>query len=251
MVFEGSLVSKDTEPALVDFYLFAHRGAKGYEPENTLAAFAKALDFGAKWIETDVYLVEDELVVIHDDRLERTTDGTGYVTESSLEYLRSLDAGEGQRIPFLIEVLDLIEGKAGINIELKGPGTAARVAALIEQLLSRTSWARDQFIISSFDHPELLAFSCMMPEIRVGVLTANIPLDYAEFAEPFNAWSIHASMEFVNREFVEDAHRRGKKLFVYTVNHPDDFARVCRIGVDGVFTDFPDRFLSSSLPHAK
>jgi glycerophosphoryl diester phosphodiesterase len=244
LVLEGALVPKDTEPALVDFYLFAHRGAKGHEPENTLAAFTKALDLGAVWVETDVYLVEGELVVFHDDRLERTTNGTGYVSESSLEYLRSLDAGNGQRIPFLTEVLDLIEGKAGINIELKGPGTAARVASLLDRLLSSTSWRRDQLIVSSFDHPELLAFVRTMPEIRVGALTANIPLGYAEFAEPFNAWSIHASMEFVNCEFVEDAHRRGKKVFVYTVNHPDDYARLRKLGVDGVFSDFPDRFLS-------
>jgi len=235
----------------VDFYLFAHRGAKGHEPENTFAAFAKALDLGAEWIEADVYLVENELVVIHDDRLERTTNGTGYVTESSLEYLRSLDAGKGQRIPFLTEVLDLIEGKAGINIELKGPGTAARVASLIEQILTRTSWCRDQLIVSSFDHPELLAFAQMMPEIRVGALTGGIPLGYAEFAEQLNAWSIHASMEFLNRDFVKDAHRRDKKMFVYTVNHPDDYARLRQLGVDGVFSDFPDRFLSSSLPHDK
>ena len=228
----------------MDFYLFAHRGAKGHEPENTLAAFAKALDLGARWMETDVYVVEDELVVFHDGRLERTTNGTGYVSESSLEYLRSLDAGKGQRIPFLTEVLDLIEGKAGINIELKGPGTATQVAVLITQLLTNTSWRRDQFIVSSFDIPELLAFVRMMPEIRVGVLTANIPLDYAEFAEPLNAWSIHASMEFINREFVEDAHGRGKKLFVYTVNHPEDYERLRKLGIDGVFSDFPDRFLS-------
>jgi glycerophosphoryl diester phosphodiesterase len=245
LTLRDCFVSNNMEPAMVDFHLFAHRGAKGHEPENTLAAFAKALDLGAKWIETDVYLVENELVVIHDDRLERTTNGTGYVTESSLEYLRSLDAGKGQRIPFLTEVLDLIEGKAGINIELKGPGTAARVASLINQTLAKTGWRRDQFIVSSFDHPELLAFVRTMPEIRVGVLTANIPLGYAEFAEPFNAWSIHASMEFVNREFVEDAHRRGKKVFVYTVNHPDDYARLRKLDVDGVFSDFPDRFLAS------
>jgi len=231
----------------VDFYLFAHRGAKGHEPENTLAAFAKALDLGARWMETDVYVVEDELVVFHDGRLERTTNGTGYVSESSLEYLRSLDAGKGQRIPFLTEVLDLIEGKSGINIELKGPGTATRVAVLIKQLLTNTSWRRDQFIVSSFDIPELLAFVRMMPEIRVGVLTANIPLDYAEFAEPLNAWSIHASMEFINREFVDDAHGRGKKLFVYTVNHPEDYERLRKLGIDGVFSDFPDRFLSGGL----
>ena len=231
---------------MADFFLFAHRGAKGYEPENTLAAFAKALELGASWIELDVYLAEDEIVVIHDDRLDQTTNGSGYVTQSTLEYLRSLDAGNGQRIPFLTEVFDLVNGKAGLNIELKGPGTAASVARLINQLLATSNWSWDQFIVSSFDHPELLAFVRMMPEIRIGVLTANIPLGYAEFAEPFHAWSIHASLEFVNREFINDAHKRGMKLFVYTVNHRDDYSRLRKLGVDGVFSDFPDRFLGVS-----
>ena len=233
---------------MVDFFLFAHRGAKGYEPENTLSAFTKALDLGAGWIEADVYLVEDEIVVIHDDRLERTTNGSGYVTDSSLEYLRSLDAGKGQHIPFLTEVLALIDGKAGINIELKGPGTAAHVARLIDQHLAASKWHRDQFIVSSFDHPELFAFRQLMPEIRIGALTANIPLGYAEFAEPFNAWSIHASIEFINREFVDDAHQRGMKMFVYTVNHWDDYARLRELAVDGIFSDFPDRFLGVRQP---
>jgi glycerophosphoryl diester phosphodiesterase len=231
---------------MADFFLFAHRGAKGYEPENTLSAFAKALDLGDSWVEADVYAVEDELVVFHDDRLERTTNGSGHVADLSLEYLRSLDAGKGQQVPLLTEVLDLICGKAGINIELKGPGTAARVAHLIKQLLTTSSWHWDQFIVSSFHHPELLAFTRMMPEIRIGALTANIPLGYAEFAEPFNAWSVHASSEFINRAFVDDAHVRGMKVFVYTVNHRDDFFRLRKLGVDGIFSDFPDRFLDAS-----
>ena len=231
---------------MADFFLFAHRGAKGYEPENTLASFAKALDLGASWIELDVFLVEDELIVFHDERLERTTDGSGYVLESSLEYIRSLDAGNGQRVPLLTEVCDLVDGQAGMNIELKGPGTAVGVAHLFEILLSTSGWQRDQFVVSSFDHPELLAFARMMPEIRIGALTANIPLGYAEFAEPFNAWSLHASSDFINRAFIDDAHARGMKVFVYTVNHLDDYHRLRKMGVDGIFSDFPDRFLDAS-----
>jgi glycerophosphoryl diester phosphodiesterase len=213
----------------------------GYEPENTLSSFRKALELGADWIETDVYAVDGELVLIHDDRLDRTTNGTGTVTQSSLEYLRSLDAGKGQQIPLLSEALELIDASAGLNIELKGAGTASLVARSIQESLLGSKWREDQFIVSSFDHPELLAFSILMPEIRIGALTAGIPLGYAGFAESLNAWSVHASIEFVNREFVADAHERGKKIFVYTVNHPDDFARLRRIGVDGVFTDYPDR----------
>jgi len=90
---------------------FAHRGASGHEPENTLIAMEKAISMGVDWIELDVRVVDDELIVIHDDRLERTTNGTGCVHEHSLEYLRSLDAGKGQRIPLLRETFDLINIK--------------------------------------------------------------------------------------------------------------------------------------------
>ena len=231
-----------------EFFCFFHRGASGYAPENTLLAFSKALELGARWIELDVFAVEQQLVVFHDERLERKTNGVGSVTKSSVAYLRSLDVGEGQKIPFLNEVLDLVDGAAGLNIELKGANTATLVAKALKEVLSQSMWQQNQFIVSSFDHPELLAFSSIMPEIRIGALTGGIPLGYAAFAEPLNAWSIHASIEFVSREFVEDAHVRGKKMFVYTVNHPDDFARVREMGVDGVFTDYPDRLLTTILP---
>ena len=84
-----------------EFICFAHRGASGHEPENTLLAIEKALSMGAPWIEIDVFCVEGELVVIHDERLEYTTSGRGYVTEKTLAHLRTLDAGKGQRIPLL------------------------------------------------------------------------------------------------------------------------------------------------------
>jgi glycerophosphoryl diester phosphodiesterase len=228
-----------------EFYLFAHRGASGYAPENTLLAFSKALELGAPWIELDVYAIERELIVFHDERLEYKTNGVGPVADASLAYIRSLDAGEGERIPLLAEVLDLIGGSAGLNIELKGQRTAAPVALLLKQTLRDTKWEEDQFIVSSFNHPELLAFSGVMPEVRIGVLTKSIPQGYAAFAEAMDAWSVHANLEFLNREFVEDAHARGMKMFVYTVNERDDFARMIELGVDGVFTDYPDRLRAS------
>ena len=111
---------------------FAHRGASGHEPENTLSAVEKAIELGADWIEVDVYAVKGELIIIHDERLERTTNGTGYVRDTSLAYLRSLDAGKGQCIPTLREVLDSVDRRAGINVELKGPNTAGLAVSLIE-----------------------------------------------------------------------------------------------------------------------
>jgi len=222
---------------------FAHRGAKGYGPENTLAAFARALELGANWVEADVYPVEGELVVFHDLRLERTTNGTGFVFRQTLPYLRSLNAGNGEKIPFLREVIDLLDGQIGLNIELKWPGTAAPVAALIDTCCRELGWHPDRFLVSSFIHSELQLFSQVLPGIRIGALTGDLPLCHAAFAEQLGAWSVHANIEFVSREFVEDAHRRNLKFFVYTVNHPEEFDWMEELGVDGVFTDYPDRLL--------
>lgn len=219
---------------------FAHRGASGHAPENTLLAVETALSMGAAWIELDVFAVEKELVVIHDSRLERTTSGSGDVTDASLAYLRSLDAGKGEKIPFLREVLDTVAGKAGINIELKGPNTAGLVAPMIASYISREIFHRDQFLVSSFNHQELQVFTRLAPEIRTGANLSGPPLDNAGFAEGLAVYSLHVHRKSVTQAFVEDAHRRGFKVFVFTVNHAKDLAAMIAIGVDGIFTNYPE-----------
>ena len=219
---------------------FAHRGASGHEPENTLIAMEKAVTMGADWIELDVHAVEEELIVIHDDRLERTTNGIGYVHEQSLDYLRSLDAGKGQRIPFLREIFDLVDRRAGLNIELKGPGTAGPTAALIRHYIRERGWGYDDFIVSSFNHHELAAVKQMDPAMRTGALIVGIPLEYARFAQELKADSVHCSLDFIDDAFVNDAHARGLSMYVFTVNNRNDLARVAAMKVDGVFTNFPE-----------
>lgn len=220
-----------------------HRGAKGYEPENTLRSIRKALALGASWIEVDVYAVEHELLVIHDARLERTTNGEGYVEQQSLSYLRSLDAGKGEQIPLLSEVVDCISQQASLNIELKGENTATKpVAKLIQQYLAK-GWSTDLFLVSSFNHRELALFKQLLHNIKTGALLCGLPIDNAAFAKRIGVYSVNMSIEFIDRLFVEDAHQRGLKVFVYTVNHPDDIERMYQLGVDGVFSDYPDRVL--------
>ncbi len=223
-----------------EFVCFAHRGASGHEPENTLLAIEKALSLGAAWIEIDVFCVEGELVVIHDERLEYTTNGRGYVTEKTLAHLRTLDAGKGQSIPLLREVFDLVQRRAGINVELKGAGTAAPAVQLVRDYIVNRGWHYDQVILSSFDHRELSVVKPLDPEIRTGALILGVPRHYARFAEELKAFSVHAGLAFANRAFVEDAHQRGLKFYVYTVNFPDDLDRVRAMGADGVFTNFPE-----------
>ena len=226
---------------------FGHRGARRHAPENTVGGVRKAIELGADWVEVDVYTVEDELIVIHDDRLERTTNGTGYVLEQTLEHLRSLDAGDGQPIPMLDEIFDAARGPrgtVGINIELKGPGAAAAVVELVEARM-RAGWPADGVLVSSFNHRELREVRRRAPELRRGALLVGLPVTNAAFAEDLGAWSVHPSIDFLDEAFVTDAHRRGLKVIPFTVNHPDDIDRMFGLGVDGVFTDYPERVVAA------
>lgn len=227
---------------------FAHRGASGYEPENTLSAVETAITLGADWIEIDVYVVERELVVFHDQRLERTTNGTGLIMEQSLEYIRSLDAGNGQRIPILQEVLNLVSHRAGINIELKGPGTADPTVSLINDYIRKEKWSCEEFLISSFNHHELARVHYLEPSIKTGVLIVGIPIGYARFAQELGAYSVHCDLDYITEAFVQDAHARSLKVFVFTVNNQNDLARMKELGVDGVFTNYPEIVTSRPIP---
>lgn len=219
---------------------FGHRGAAGHAPENTLTSVETAIALGADWIEIDVYLVDGELVVFHDARLERTTNGQGYLEKQSLDYLRTLDAGEGERIPLLREVLERVDHRVGINIELKGAHTAAATARQLDLYLSASGGNWEQFLISSFNHHELRLVKQLRPQLRTGVLIYCLPLDYARMAEALGAYSIHPSCEFLNRSLVIDAHQRGLKVFPYTVNDEETLAHMKALEVDGVFTDYPE-----------
>jgi len=222
---------------------FAHRGASGYAPENTLTAFKKALELNAPWAELDVYYVENELVVFHDDRMERVTDGTGYIEKLSLQKLRKLKVKNSEKIPYLHEVLDLADKKMNFNIELKGINTAEPVVKLIHSYLKK-GWKKEQFLISSFNHIELAKIQELDSELNTGALLCGMPLDYCAFASKLGAYSVHPSIEFLDKNYVEDAHRRGLKVFVYTVNHIDDMKKMMELNVDGMFTNYPDVLLS-------
>lgn len=221
-----------------------HRGAKGYLPENTLSSIRKALDLGARYIELDVYNVEGHLAVFHDDRFERTTDGVGYIQAQSFEYLRTLDAGDGERIPTLAEVCQLVDKQACLNIELKGPNTAARVTEMIARLVEQ-GWNKNAFLVSSFNHRQLMQMQKLDDEILLGALMCGLPVDDAKYAQDLAAFSVHPSIDFLDQRFIDDAHARNLKVLAYTVNHPEDIDKLYQLGVDGVFTDYPDRVLQS------
>lgn len=214
-----------------------HRGACGYAPENTLAAFQLAIDMGCPVVELDVHLIENQLLVIHDETLERTTDGQGLLTDHSFDYLRGLDAGEGQKIPTLNEVISLVDHRAEINIELKGPGTALPVSELLGKYCQQ-GWTPLEFQLSSFDHEELARAS---KDYRKGALFHRESAEYFNVTASLGAYSLNLSMRIVNEKVVAEAHKQGLKVFVYTVNEPADIEHMRELGVDAIFTNYPDR----------
>ncbi|MCH7370858.1 glycerophosphodiester phosphodiesterase [Aeromonas sp. MR16] len=222
--------------------IIAHRGASGLAPENTLKAMALAIELGVSAIELDVQQADGELWVFHDRRLERCTDGHGVLAQQSRAYLARLDAGEGEHIPTLWQVMTLIAGRCELHIELKGAHTAEPVAALTRRAERELGFTPAQWVVSSFHHPELARFARLRPELRLGALTANLPLQHARFAEQLGAWSLNCDVDFVDAGLVADAHRRGLRVLVYTVDEPSDRDTLAAMGVDGIFTNRPDRF---------
>ncbi len=222
-----------------------HRGAAGHEPENTLRAVRRGLELGAEGIEVDVHNVGGELMVIHDDTLDRTTNGHGPVAGKSIEYLRSLDAGRGERIPFLGEVFDAVSGHAFINVELKGPDTASLVKELVAQYAARPGWDYDRFLVSSFDHRELAAAA--HARIPIGLLWHRPPRGWEAAASELGASSINVHHRYARPRLITKAHLRGLRVFAYTVNGPVRIRRMRERGVDGVFTDYPERVMGRSL----
>jgi glycerophosphoryl diester phosphodiesterase len=216
-----------------------HRGAMGHAMENTLASVEAALRLGTPCIEIDVQNVDGKLIVIHDLRLERTTNGHGYLSSLSFAELRRLNAGGGQQIPLLAEVCDLVRSRACLNIEIKGAGVAGPLAAFLGNL-SSSGWDSGTFLVSSFNHLELAEFRSRMPKIKLGALCYGIPQNGTVFATQLGAFSVHLSMEFIDQCFVEDAHMRGLQVYGYTVNDNVDLQLALSLGLDGVFSDFPE-----------
>lgn len=224
------------------FLKIGHRGACGYEPENTLRSCRKALGLNVNMIECDVQACKGgEVVVIHDRILDETTNGKGYIVEKYFEELLTLDAGKGEKIPTLEELLDLIDRRVRVNIDLKAERISKAVSDILEKYVRKHNWSYDHFLISSLNHYELLEFSKLNPNVKIGASTSSIPIGLAEFAEKMNAYSIHADQDFINQNFVADAHHRGIKVFVSTVNDPAEIKRIKALNVDGIFSDYPDR----------
>jgi len=208
--------------------------------ENTLPSFQRAADLGCQAVELDVYAVDGELLVIHDDTLNRTTNGKGRVVSKSAKTLRSLDAGQktapGAQIPYLSEVFAALPSKVAVNIELKGPETAKPVARAL-----RDWQPANQVLVSSFDHEQLRAFRSVDEATAVAPLFHHKNRDMVAIACELNACAINLNSRIATKERLTAIRSAGFGAAVYTVNNLRSARRLYRDGATGLFTDRPDR----------
>ncbi len=220
------------------FLVIGHRGAAGLAPENTLASFARAVALGVHAVELDVHVCEGQLCVIHDDTLDRTTNGRGKVADVTLEELRALDAGDGNHVPLLEEVLDALPAEVGVNVELKGAGTGVVLAEMLD--------AGRPLLVSSFDHGELEQFHERRAEVCVAPLFGRWRDDALRVAGSFQSRFLNLSRRAATAAHVGAARAAGLEVLVYTVNDAAEAERFASLGVKGVFTDYPDRIRPSA-----
>lgn len=224
------------------FIKIGHRGACGYETENTLPSFGKAIVLGADAVEFDVRLCKSgEAVVFHDDSLKRLAGLNEKISDKTLTELKAISIGGGEKIPTLEEVLDFINGRIGVNIEIKDEGAILPTTEIIENFTKKEKWRENDFLISSFDFDWLEKFRKIMPEIKIGALIEDIPIDYERITKRLKAFSVNPPFSLIDDSLVEQAHGLGLKIVPFTVNESSDIIRLKELGVDGIFSDFPDR----------
>ena len=228
--------------------IYGHRGASGHAPENTLEAFKLSMEMGADGFELDVHLSKDgQLVVIHDETVDRTTNGTGFVKDLTLAQLKELDACNGMekyrgaKIPTLAEVFDLVKGTAQIvNVEIKTdeyfyPDIEKKCLELV-----REKGVADQVIFSSFNHHTLLRMRQLSPEAKLGMLYLEIMAKPWEYAKQLNVEYLHPmKMNIYVPGFAEGAREAGFGVNMWTINDAETIAECLKQDV-GIITNYPD-----------
>jgi glycerophosphoryl diester phosphodiesterase len=228
------------------FFCCAHRGASGHAPENTLAAIRLAMETGAEMCELDVQqTADDQLVVVHDDALDRTTNGKGNVWEMTLAELQQCDAGSwfdprfaGEKLPALEAVIALVRGKMQLNIEAKIHDHERNVASLILETLKREGF-EEECVVTSFDHKVVDEIKTLAPELTVGYIFGWREFSAEVFSGKVELLSAHYSL--ADAAFLERARAAGKKVHVWTVNDQWLMRRMIEMRVDGIITNYPDR----------
>lgn len=243
-----SCSNSDEQGAKEGFTVFAHRGASGYELENTLSAFNKAIELNTKAIELDVFkCASGEIVVFHDESLARLSSTEDSIEQLAINEIKKIQLEGGEKIPTLDEVLSLFEGtEIRINIELKGVNTAQGVYELIDKQGFSEESVRKRFVISSFNWDELKRMRSLNKSVPIAVLTDADPVEAIAFAKEVQAIAINPNAADVSFSAVDQIHKAGFKVYPWTVNEPGILKNLMFMGVDGVFSDFPDKAMDWS-----
>src|SRR5262245_30632926 len=214
-----------------------HRGAAGHAPENTLAAIQRVIELGADFVEIDVRCTADgTLVALHDATINRTTNGKGRIDSLSLPEVRAFDAGNGERIPTLEQVLNVAAGKAGLMLELKVGGIAHKTVQAV-----RKAGFQAPVIYASFLHDELTAVRSVDPKAALMVLFDKLPRAPAAHAMQYRPAYVGLRHDTASRRLVDAFHQENLLVCVYTANSTGDIKHALSVGVDGVISNFPDR----------
>ncbi len=226
-------------------FIIGHRGARAIEPENTLRALRRGMAC-ADLVEVDVRLTRDGIpVVIHDATVDRTTDGTGPVKGYAIEDLKELDAGAGEAVPTLREVLDLVQGETGLVVEIKEPGTEAVIASVLMDRMP--NWL---FLVSFYPGSVAMA-KRLLPGAQAGLIYSQETADPVGLARKVQADLILPRWDRVSHGVVEQAHNAGLLVVPWTLNTKDALEAAARLGVDGFASDDPcaaRRYLQESIP---
>jgi glycerophosphoryl diester phosphodiesterase len=220
--------------------IMGHRGAPADEPENTLRSFARALAVGVAAVELDVQLTRDgRLAVIHDETLDRTTNGKGRVKDFTLAELQRLDAGRGEPVPSLEEVFDLVQGKANLVVELKQPEAAGALQRFFQE---RRAFAFTTVI--SFWHPAVKALKEAESRFNTGVLMVGCPADPVGLARAARAGTLALNFRYVNRELVDAAHQQDIKVIVWNIDDPETLKPYLAMNLDAICTNRPQEIIN-------
>lgn len=212
-----------------------HRGARAYEPENTLRSFKKALELGVNAVELDVRVTKDgEVVVIHDAEVERTTNGKGLVNELTLKEIKQLNTEKDEKIPTLEEALDFLDKKLKVLIELKETGLEAKVLNTVQK-----KGLEKNVIIVSFLEETLRKVRELNEKVETGLINVKNK-NQVKSATELKANYLLPFYRFTHTADVQKAHQNGLKVIVWTINKPEEVADYTKKGVDGITSDTPD-----------
>ncbi|MFO8018172.1 MAG: glycerophosphodiester phosphodiesterase family protein [Promethearchaeia archaeon] len=218
-----------------DILIIAHRGASKSAPENTMKAFKRAIELNADYIEFDVHETKDgEIVIMHDENTHRTTGVEGEIKEMTLDELKELECGKGEKIPTLKELISLAKGKIGLQCEIKVEGITEKIVSLFEQ-----EDMIDDVLISSFKRQEIFKINQLNPDIKLASLFIGLIRKSKRIEEAINnnLFALHPFHWFASNKFIKKAHEHGIKVNSWTVDSAERIKKLVNKGVDGIITN--------------